>query len=376
MSAAEVIKHLLALDAIARDPSTTTSESSEATFEMHKVVQAMKLSEIEDVLMALREHPRLDPDNWVSAGGLAEALLGRLADHDMQRAVAVADRMAGLSILADALSRKDPMAAAAFMREHGIMQRHQGIAAINIGRFAAAQGPEALLLLEDVLGSNGIDDALDSIPKDLCKNFADHWYRLHQENPKSPYYIRSVMERWVRVEPDKALEWYRSKPDLSDDVQLSYSMMNILLHADEKQGLDFAEAEFQQSPLKRHQLFGIAVNSYLEPEMWVKLAERMPKNAKPTLGDFSEHMRVGRAPGPDGIAAAARCIADNDMRYSYLISVLNSSKGWSSRPDGWKPAVVAKAREELESLLLTDEQRIQVLKLYDEVASKPLPVAD
>lgn len=290
-------------------------------------------------------------------------------EFDPDGAISWARANGSLSVIAQILTRRDPMAAVSFIRDNGVGIDENIAANLNLGRFAVEQGPHELLALEDVLGKRGISDALELIPQGQCEAFADAWYNRLESGPSDPYDLRRILERWGNLAPHEMLLWYRSRPNLGKDVQFVYGLMSSLLGNREETGLDFAEAEFERAPDMRRELFTLAVNSNLAPELWRKLAERLPDDAKPTIFEFSEHLRIGRAPAPECIVAASQCMADAEQRFNYLKGVLQSSKDWASQERGWTRSAIEDARDELQTLELDSEHRTNIIELYDEVVA-------
>ncbi len=387
MNAEQIIEHLLVLDGFTKGYDRSSYEIQEAWLQKLQVVRNMNLSEAEDVLMGILEEPHLDPELWGASYGLVETVLERLMEVDMDRAIAIAKKMdiakeesgpfgdnAMLLVIPSILSIKNPEAAIRFLQEHNFDHNNPNTfkTMINIGHHAAKKGPEALLALESLIGTSTVNSSLEYMPAEHCKAFADRWYAFDQDDCENKYHVRSVLESWSRLAPAEAIEWYRSKPELGKDLQLSFSMINIILHHDEAQGLDFAEGEFQGSAPKARRLFTFAVNSHMEPELWVKLAERMPEDAKPRHEEFMEHLSWKASYGPRAIAAAARCYDDDTLRYQHLKTTLTHSGSGDSRNHHWTPKAIADARKQLKAVSLSDEQRGEILELFDKVAAMPV----
>jgi hypothetical protein len=369
MAAPELLQRLLFLNGHLDDPRRSPQEMHEAISQMHELVREMRLEEVEELLSSMIEREQRDPWGWLIAPGLAEMLLERLVDADLGAAVAWARANDKLSAIAGILSRRDPMAAASFIRSEGVATEGNSIAALNIGRFAAELGPVELLALEEVLGERGISRALEFIPPGQCESFADAWYAGLKSGEKSPHDLGRILERWAEFAPQEMVSWYRSRPGLGEEIQFVYGLMSALLGSREDVGLDFAEAEFRRSPKMSRMLFTFAVNSRHEPELWLKLAERLPADSKPGIDHFSEHLRPGFAPGPEGIVAAAWCIESAEERYHYLKRALPNSSAWANDTGDFSQNAVQSARGKLESLPLEAAQLTEILDLYDQVAA-------
>lgn len=243
-------------------------------------------------------------------------------------------------------------------------------AAYNIGFSAAQTGPQELLNLKDVLGESGINDALKSIPLEQCESFAVEWLKRRESGASENSDLSAVLVRWGALAPDDMVNWYRVHSDLREDEQLVFSLMSSLLGLDLKMGLKFAEVEFKRNPTQGRRLFMFEVNSFSDPDVWVKLAERLPDEAKPRHIEFSEHWRFGRVPGPRGISAAAQCIADPEQRSAYLKNVLKNSLDWPSNDQSWTGPEAQAARNVLENLEISDFQCMEILERFDKVTQE------
>lgn len=372
MDSGGLLDRLVELNNAANDPARSPREMHAAMYRMHMLVQNMRREEVAGVLSGMMRRPALDPKTWTFASGLAEMLLERLMDTDADAAISWAKSNGSLSMIAGILSRRNPYEAAAFLRKQGLkIQEQPSIAGFNIGRYAMDLGPDDLLSFEDVLGEAGIDQALQSIPPGQCEKFAERWLE-RMESGLNDNRLRTVLERWGTVNPQKMILWYHDHPNLAKDVQFVSGLMSTLLDKHEEVGLDFAEVEFKRSPQQGRRLFTIAVNSNHDPEVWIKLAARLPDDAKPTVNEFPEHLRIGRAPDPKGIVMAAECISDPEQRFNYLKRVLTNSKDWASKERGWSEECIQESRKKLEVSRLDAPQRNEMLDLFDRVAADAL----
>lgn len=371
MDAQEILQRLLSLDGVAEDPRRSPREMHEAKSRMHEIVREMRQEEVEKLLSIIIERSDLDPRIGNLAEGFTDTLLERLVDMDLGVATSWAKTTGFMSVIAAILSRRDPMKAVSFVREHGLKIDETSLFAQNIGQYAVEVGPDELIALEDVLGERGINQALEFIPHRQCESFADAWYRRIEEGLSVHYDLGRVLQRWGGLAPLKMVSWYQARPHLGGDVQFVYGLLSTLLHAREQVGLDFAEAEFTRVPKMRRMLFTIAVNSIFVPDLWYKLAERLPADAKPTIDAFSDHLRPGRAPGPEGIVIASMCIDDAEQRYNYLKTTLKNS-GWANDGHNRSQHTIRDARTKLENLSLEPSQLSEMLELYDRVAAAAL----
>jgi hypothetical protein len=366
MNAAALLSRLVSLNGIVSDPGRSPREMHEAMFQMHELVREMRQDEVENLLTSMIGHPTIDPQNGTLAAGLAEMLLERWVDSDLDVAISWARTHDSLAVITRILSRRDPMEAVRLARDLKL-KLDDPFAEYNIGRFGAELGPSELLALEDVLGRSGVRRALESIPPSLCEAFAEKWHERLESESSDLEELRHILERWGELAPREMLAWYRSRPHLGSDVHFVYGLMSTLLDFHQQAGLDFAEAEFRRAPERCRWLFTIAVNSNSEPAIWRKLAERLPPDAKPTIREFAEHFRPGFAPGIEGILTAAACIGEPEQRYHYLMRVLTNSEGWANQERGWSDNAIQSARGDLEKLSLRSGQLAEVLELVGRV---------
>lgn len=89
MNAAALLSRLVSLNGIVSDPGRSPREMHEAMFQMHELVREMQQDEVENLLTSMIGHPTIDPQNGTLAAGLAEMLLERWVDSDLDVAISL-----------------------------------------------------------------------------------------------------------------------------------------------------------------------------------------------------------------------------------------------------------------------------------------------